>query len=102
MAPMFSASYDKGMNAWEQHCRMAINDGLWACDPISGESLQVNKTICADDAQETNVTETITELNEVLQVSSHSFDSDLGGRGLGRNSDKEEHLIHCRGKGAVT
>ena len=43
----------------------------------------------------------ITELSTVLQVSSQSFDYELESRGLGRNRDKEEHLLHFRGKGAV-
>ena len=34
-------------------------------------------------------------------MSSQSFDHELECRGLGRNGDKEEHLIHVRGKGAV-
>ena len=63
--------------------------------------MQVNKTMYAGDVQETSVTETIPELNAVLQVSSQSFDHELGRRGLGRNGDKKEHLIHFRGKGAV-
>ena len=101
MAPMFSAAYGKGMNAWEQHCMMAINDGLWACDPISGESLQVSKTICADDVQETSITETVAGMNAAQTVSSQFFDHELECKGLGRNGDKEEHLLQFRGKGAV-
>ena len=63
--------------------------------------MQVSKTIYADDVQETNVTETLAEMNEVLQLSSQFFDHELECRGLGRNGDKEEHLIQFRGKGAV-
>ena len=43
MAPMFSAVYDKGMREWEEHCRDVLRDGLWACDPMSGEQIQVGK-----------------------------------------------------------
>ena len=78
---MFSATYDKGMHAWQTHCRMAINDGLWACDPIPGDSMQVSKTIYADDVQEKNVTETVAELNAVQAVSSQFFDHELASRG---------------------
>ena len=69
--------------------------------PYHGDSIQVSKTICADDVQETNVTETVEELNAVQTVSSHSFDQELARSGLGRNGDKEEHLLQFRGKGAV-
>ena len=80
---------------------MATNDGLWACDPVSGESLQVSKTICADDVQDTNVTETVAGMNAVQTVSSQFFDHELECRGLGRSGDKEEHLLQTRGKGSV-
>ena len=101
MAPMFSAANDKGMHTWEEHCRMAINDGLWACDPITEESLQVSNTICTDDVHDTNVTETVADMNAAQTVNSQFFDHELECKGLGRNGDKEEHLIQCRGKGAV-
>ena len=80
---------------------MAINDGLWACDPISGESLQVSKTTCADDVQETNVTETVAELNAVQTLSSQFFGHELESRGLGRDGDEEEHVLQFRSKGAM-
>jgi hypothetical protein len=89
MAPMFSATYDTGMKAWEEQCRHNVQDGLWACDPISGEPTQVGKTLYADDAQETNVTEGVEELNEVLQVSNWYLNHELADKGLGRNDDKE-------------
>ena len=82
MAPMFSAAYGKGMCAWEEQCRVTIDDGLWARDPMSGDSVQVSKTIYADDVQETNVTDTVAEMNEVLPVSRQFFDHELECRGL--------------------
>ena len=69
--------------------------------PLSGEPIQVSNTIYADDAQETNVTETVEELNEVLPVGGQFLDHELSCRGLGRNGDKEEHLIQLRGRGQL-
>ena len=57
--------------------REELRDGLWACDPISGEPVQVGKTLHAEDAQETNVTETIEELNGVLHVSNWILNKEL-------------------------
>ena len=68
---------------------------------LRGESLQVSKTIYADDEQETSVTATVADMNAVQTVSSQFFDHELECRGLGRNGDKEEHLLHFRGKGSV-
>ena len=101
MAPMFSAAYDTGMRSWEEHCRAEVRDGLWACDPISGEQVQVGKTLYADDAQETNVTETVDELNGVLHVSNGFLNKELKSRGLGRNDGTDEHLVQFMGRGAV-
>ena len=101
MAPMFSAAYDTGMRVWEEQCRHELRDGLWACDPLSGEPMQVGKTLYADDAQETNVTRGVNEMNEVLHASNRHLNQELTERGLGRNDDKEEHLVQFQGRGAV-
>ena len=96
---MFSAAYDTGMRAWEGQCSEVIGDGLWACDPMSGEPVQVGNTTHVDDAHETSVADTVEELSGVLHVSIRFLDKELTSRGLGRNGDTDEHLIQFRGRG---
>ena len=76
-------------------CRRAIGDGLWACDPVSGEPKQAGRTVYADDVHETNVADTVEELNGVLHVSNRFLAKELTSRGLGRNEDEEEHRKAC-------
>ena len=99
MAPMISASHDKGMRAWEEQCRVTISDGCWECGPMSGESLQVCKTIYADDVQETSVTETVAEPNAVHTVSSQLFDHELDSRGWAETETRKSTCFSFEARG---
>ena len=101
MASMFSGAYDPGLKEWIEAKGDGRADGLRARDPVSGGDVQLGHTVFADDVQETNVTRDPDELYEVVADSGARFDGVLSRGGMARNHDKEEHVVHMAGRGAV-
>ena len=101
MAPMFSARYDRGIEEWIARRGDGRRDGLYARDPISGREVQLKSTVFADDVQETNITETVEDLQRTVQDSGDVFDEILARDGMARNKDKDEHLTCMMGRGSV-
>ena len=80
---------------------MQITHRVWTMgvrSNVRGTSTS-RQTIYADDAQETNATDTVEELNGVLHVSNRFLDKELTSRGLGRNGDKAGQLAQFRDRG---
>ena len=97
MPPMFSATYDPGIDIWVREQEEIVDEGISAVDPLTGEEMQLRSTLYADDAQETHVTEDRGEIREIMGASGGILDRELGMRGMARNVDKEEHLVSMVG-----
>jgi hypothetical protein len=101
MTGMFSATYDPVVEEWIAECDIADNDGLTAIDPLTGEEVQVNTTVFADDLERSMLAETAAEAELKVRRSNLVLDAKLAPLEMAQNRDKEEMVPALYGRGSV-
>ena len=101
MASMFQESYDAIIAKWNSDRERTWGaQMLMARIPGTHTLVQVSRTTFADDLAETNLANSIKEVERVSMVSNTSLDKHLGDAGMAQNTDKEEIIAHFVGTGS--